>query len=411
MNQSATLEDPSSAPAPHDDPDSGAPHPARRAGLWKAAVAVTVLLAGGLWWWRGAHTPAVVTKAAGALVLPDGTAVLSEGEWSYLAVADARLDKPLPPVPVAARVVADESRWTPVFATLPGRVEQVAVHLGQEVKTGDRLLAVRSSALPELNRDIESAQAALAVKTLQLERVRDLVKVGALAEKELLFAEQDRREVELSLAAAQGKRSSLRVGVSGAGGFFWITATRHGTVVERNVFVGMEVGPDRAVPLMAIAELDEVIVVADVLEADVQGISAGRPALIEETALGQESLPGQVEYVADAVDPVRRTVAVRVRVANPGHKLRPNAFAQVTFVPEGADRVVVPSEAVVTDGETHAMFVARARPGTRPALEKRSVEVGRVRGGRTEILSGLRVGESFVAKGAIMVLNTLELAR
>ncbi len=332
-------------------------------------------------------------------------------QWEYLSLDVAKAARPLPPVPAAARVLIDEARSTPVFATLPGRVEQIAVHLGQVVKAGERILSIRSSALPELGRDVQSARAALALKGSQLDRVRDLVKVGALAGKELLTAEQERHEVELQLNAAEGKRRSLRVGALDQGGLYWLTAGRAGTVVERHALVGMEAGPDRTEPLVSIADLQEVIVVADVLESDVQSLAPGQIAQIAAVGLGPEGLNGRIEHISEAVDPVRRTVSVRLRVSNPAHKLRPNAFAQVTFLADGPDRVVVPSEAVVTDDQTAVVFTRSTVDGTHTTLQRKPVQVGRVRGDLTEILSGLNAGDTFVSRGALLVLNTLDLAR
>jgi multidrug efflux pump subunit AcrA (membrane-fusion protein) len=101
-------------------------------------------------------------------------------------------------------------------------------------------------------------------------------------------------------------------------------------------------------------------------------------------------------------------VEVRLRVANPEHMLRPNAFVQVGFAPGAAQRVVVPAEAVVTDDQQSFVFVRGVeQPGT---IERREVGLGRQRGGRVEIVRGLEPGETYVTKGAILLLNAVDLA-
>jgi cobalt-zinc-cadmium efflux system membrane fusion protein len=336
----------------------------------------------------------------------------SSPQWRYIDLARAVGGAPLPPVPAPARVAVDEARSAPIYAPLAGRVERVDVQLGQKVKPGDRLLAIRSSSLPELGREVESARAALAVKTSMADRVRDLVGLRAVPEKDLILAEQERREAELNLKAAEGKRRSLRVGTLDDSGLYWVTATKSGTVVERRALVGMEVGPDRTEPLLSVADLQQVIVVADVLERDTAGIKVGQTARVTDVALGGESVEGKIEYIAQLVDPARRTVAVRVRVPNPDHKLRPNAFAQVTFAAADADvkRVVVPAEAIVTDDQKSVVFVKRELPGGATRLERREVLVGRVRDDKAEISSGLADGETYVSRGALLLLNALDLA-
>jgi len=243
--------------------------------------------------------------------------------------------------------------------------------------------------------------------------VRDLVGLRAVPEKDLILAEQERREAELSLKAAEGKRKSLRLG--GAlddSGLYWVTATKSGTVVERRALVGMEVGPDRTEPLLSVADLQQVIVTADVLERDTAGLKVGQAARVTDVALGGESVEGTIEYIAQLVDPARRTVAVRLRVPNPEHKLRPNAFAQVTFAAAdaGEKRVVVPAEAIVTDDQKSVVFVKRELPGGATRLERREVMVGRIRDDKAEVVSGLADGETYVARGALLLLNALDLA-
>ena len=346
------------------------------------------------------------------LTVTDSTIQLTQGspQERYIELQVAAVAPGLAPIPAPARVLVDESRAGPVFAPVAGRVEQVVVHLGQEVKPGDRLVAIRSSSLPELGREAESARASLAVKTALVERLRDLVALRAVPEKDLIVAQQEKHEIELTLKAAEGKRRSLHLGRLDPGGLFWLTAPRKGTVVERAALMGMEVGPDRTEPLVQIAELDEVIVVADVLGTDTEALRAGQTAQVSEVRAGAQPTLGKIEYVADFVDPVRRTIAVRIRVPNPEHHLRPNAFVQVTFATEAAPVVQVPSEAVVTDDQKAIVFVKTGGSDKQSRLKRREVRIGRSRDGRTEILSGLAAGETFVSRGALLLLNALDIA-
>jgi cobalt-zinc-cadmium efflux system membrane fusion protein len=372
------------------------------AAIAGAAIAVMILR----------NHPAEQAAPAGFTINKGGVELLpSSPQWKYIDLTTASHGEPLPPVPAPARVAVDEARSAPIYAPLAGRVERVNVQLGQKVKPGDKLLAVRSASLPELGREVESARAALAVKTAMADRVRDLVGLRAVPEKDLVLAEQERHEAELSLKAAEGKRKSLHLNALDDSGLYWVSATKSGTVVERRALVGMEVGPDRADPLLSIADLQEVIVVADVLERDTAGLKVGQTAKVTDVALGGESLDGRVEYVAQLVDAARRTVAVRVRVPNPENKLRPNAFAQVTFASADAEkRIVVPAEAVVTDDQKSVVFVKKAVAGGATRLERREVKVGRVRDDRAEITSGLEDGDTYVSRGALLLLNALDLA-
>jgi cobalt-zinc-cadmium efflux system membrane fusion protein len=349
-------------------------------------------------------SPGLVANAT-SIVLTQGSP-----QERYIELQVAKQAPGLAPIPAPARVLVDETRAGPVFAPVAGRVEQVVVHLGQEVKPGDRLVAIRSSSLPELGREAESARAALAVKSALVERLRDLVALRAVPEKDLIVAQQEKREIELTLKAAEGKRRSLHLGHLDPSGLFWLTAPRKGTVVERAALMGMEVGPDRTEPLVQVAELDEVIVVADVLGSDTEDLKSGQTAQVSEVNARATPVEGKIEYVADFVDPIRRTIAVRIRVPNPEHRLRPNAFVQVTFATHTAPAVQVPSEAVVTDDQKSIVFIKTGGSDKNSRLERREVRIGRSRDGKTEILGGLTEGQTFVSRGALLLLNALDIA-
>jgi cobalt-zinc-cadmium efflux system membrane fusion protein len=253
----------------------------------------------------------------------------------------------------------------------------------------------------------------LTLKTVAAQRVKDLVALHAVPEKELELAQTEQREAELAMKSAQGKLSSLRVTEADGGGLFWVKAPRAGLVVERRALVGQEAGPDRTDPLLVVADLTEVVVIADVLETDAGGLAPGQTARVTSLSLPPEGLEGRLIHVGDIVDPVRRTVAVRILISNSTHVLRPNGFVRVTFQAPGEPRVIVPAEAVVTDDQRTVVFVAEAKANTKDTnqLVRRQVRAGRTRDGQTEVLHGLAVGERYAAKGALLLLNAIELAR
>jgi len=82
----------------------------------------------------------------------------------------------------------------------------------------------------------------------------------------------------------------------------------------------------------------------------------------------------------------------------------------VTFAAEAAPAVQVPSEAVVTDDQKAIVFVKTGGTDKHSRLERREVRIGRSRDGKTEILSGLAAGETFVSRGALLLLNALDIA-
>jgi RND family efflux transporter MFP subunit len=383
-----------------------APFGRNRRGLWLAGLVVVGGAAALLVLRHGSETVADVTTPFN--VSGDSIEIRDNAPtWSYLDFASASEQDPVAPAPVPARVAFDEGRAAPIVAPLQGRVDAVPVRLGQRVHKGDQLVGIRSPDLVDLTKEVELKRNKEAAKGKAVERLRSLVDLHAEPTKKLIDAQQELAQAQLARQAAELKLSSLSVAQDNTG-LYWLVAPRDGVVVQRDVLSGQEVGPDRTEPLMVIAELDEVIVTADVPEGDVAGLEVGQPARVLSTGGSESGVAGTVEYIGEVVDPQRRMVEVRVRVPNDEHVLRPNAFVQVAFAPERQRRVVIPAEAVVTDDQQSFVFVRNAEhPGK---LEKRVVVLGRQHGGRVEIVRGLAPGETYVTKGAILLLNAVDLA-
>jgi cobalt-zinc-cadmium efflux system membrane fusion protein len=371
-------------------------------------VALPLVGAAVVGWWV-LHRGTVKDLAARPAPTVDGDAItLPAGapQWRYIELSVAAEAPALPPLPAPGRVTFDETRTASVGTPLAGRVEHVEVRLGDRVKAGDHLFSVRSGAFADLDREVESARSEVRVKTRLAERTRDLLALEIVAQKELLAAEADLHEAELTLNAALAKRQSLRVD-SADDNLFWVTSPQPGTIVALDVDASEEVTPDRETPLVRISDLAEVLVIADVQEHDAADLAVGTPVTIE-TPTADLTRPGTVEHVSEVVDPKRRTIEVRVRAANEDGLLRPNAFVEVAFQTEHAPtHVRVPAEAVVTDGSESVMFVVRDEG----RLVRVPVSLGRQRDAEVEIRRGLERGDRYVAKGAILLLNAMNLAQ
>ncbi|MFO0675222.1 MAG: efflux RND transporter periplasmic adaptor subunit [Polyangiaceae bacterium] len=346
----------------------------------------------------------------------DGTDVaMGRSVPMHFDTAPVELGEPLPRVPVTARVETVEARTAPSFAPLDGRVAEVAVHIGDKVKEKDRLVLVRSGDLAGMERERRAAELSIRTKAAMVERTKRMVESRAAPDNDLLVAESELEESRLAAAAANSKLHSLAVSQAGDTGY-WVLANRAGTVVQIDAQPGKQVGPDKDRPVATVSDLDEVRVIADVGQREASSLAPGlavsiRPPGGASFATGANDSPvvmGTVESVSDVLDPDRQTVPIRVRVDNRARKLRPHEFVEATFAPPSADRVLqVPADAVVSDGATSVVFV-ETRPGV---VSRRPVRLGRQTRERAEIVDGVTVGERVVARGALLLLNAVEMKR
>jgi len=271
---------------------------------------------------------------------------------------------------------------------------------GQRVARGDKLFTVSSPSLAELRSDLEKATVKRGTAKLSFDRVKTLVDAGSLPAKELVTAQQEVTEAELAVKLASQKLASLTV--AGAGdAAFTLTAPRDGVVVEKSVSVGQPV--DTTGSAIAIADLSDVWVIADLFENDVGGL---RPGTNAKVIVGSTTeLDGAIDQVSAVVDPERHTVPVRVKLANPDGSLRPNAYAELRFFDPTTASASVPASAVMSDGASSYVYV-KERGG---AMKRRNIVTGAPNGGAVPVLSGVAPGEAVVAQGAILLDNQIQL--
>jgi RND family efflux transporter MFP subunit len=338
-------------------------------------------------------------------VAKDSVALTGDApQWKLLRLGPAAPASEHWTDPLPARIEIDETKLSRVGTPLGGRVTRVFVERGQSVAAGAPLFSVSSPSIAELRAEREKAEVDLGVAKANLERVKAVVAAHAAAEKEQVAAEQELKQAEVALRLAQAKARTLALG---DGNELTVVAPRAGTVVEKSVAVAQSVAPDGPEPLVVVADLGSVWVVADLFEADAQQVLAGAAAKVSSPSLPDvPSLDGKVEMVSAVVDPARHTIPIRVRLDNPGGALRPHVYAQVRFRIARPERgVEVMAGAVMTDGTQSYVYVQE-----NGKFVKRAVAAGPVRDGKVLVLDGLKVGEIVVEQGGVLLDNQIDLS-
>ena len=160
---------------------------------------------------------------------------------------------------------------------------------------------------------------------------------------------------------------------------------------------------DRIMPgmtLYRIADLSRVWIEGEVFEKDLAAVKVGQGVVAFFEAYPGESFTGRVTYVYPTVSVQSRTGRVRVELANPGLRVKPGMYAQLTLdVPPTEPTLVVPADAVVETGQRTLVFVVDGSG----ALLPREIRTG-IRSGRlVEVLSGLAEGDRVVSSAAFLV--------
>jgi Cu(I)/Ag(I) efflux system membrane fusion protein len=354
-------------------------------------------------------------------------------------------------VRMVGKVEYDETRLGYLTAWVPGRLDRLYVdYTGVEVKKGDHMISIYSpelySAQAELIRARQSAEqrrsstAALSAERL-LESAREKLRLWGLTAEQI-------RSIE-----AQGEPSD----------HLTIYAPMAGIVIHKNAQEGMYV--DTGTRIYTIADLSQLWVKLDAYESDLPWLRYGQEVEFTTEAYPGEVFTGTIAFIDPVLNPQTRTVKVRVNVANPNGKLKPDMFvralvrAQVATAgrvmdpdlvgkwicrmhpgviketagdcdicgmplvrteslgyvsaaeveSESAEPLVVPTSAVLRTG-TRAVVYVQNPSATKPTYEGREIVLGPRAGDFYIVRSGLEEGERVVTQGNFKLDSALQIA-
>ncbi len=293
-------------------------------------------------------------------------------------------------VRTTGRFAVNEQRTAVVSPKIGGWVEDLHVNFeGARVRKGQPLLEIYS---PELVSTQEEYLLAL----------RNAERLGGGADAQRLVDAARRRLAFWDITDEQIKRLEQTGTPTRT---LTLYAPASGTVAETNVIEGQKIMPGMA--LMKLSDLSVLWLMVDVYEQDLSWVGVGTRAVIELPYEPGKTINGVVDYLYDELDAGTRTVKARVRVANPGLKLKPSMYATVRLVGgRMAPTVLVPSEAVVRSGDQAIVIIALGDGRFRPA----DVEVGAESEGRVQILSGLTGDEQVVTSAQFLIDSEARLA-
>ena len=286
------------------------------------------------------------------------------------------------------KVAIDETRIGHVHTKVEGWIDQVFVDFtGKLVKKGQPMLTIYSPDMLASQRELLLAAKA---KTIMQ---NSALPSGFDQSESLLQA--TRRRLELwDLSDAQIGQV-LRTGEPIKN--ITVYSPMTGYITDRKAFPQVKVMPDT--DLYTIVDLSRVWVMADVFEYEAPNIHVGETARVSLQALPGKSFSARIDYLQPEVDPMTRTLKVRLNMENPGLMLKPDMYADVEFRVNTPSKLTVPADAVLNAGERQTVFVDRGNG----YFEPRQVKIGEREGDRIQILSGLTQGERIVTSGNFLI--------
>jgi Cu(I)/Ag(I) efflux system membrane fusion protein len=128
-------------------------------------------------------------------------------------------------------------------------------------------------------------------------------------------------------------------------------------------------------------------------------VKAGEPVDIEAVAYPGEVFRGEVVSINPVLDAVTRTNQVRIRVPNPGDKLKPEMFVNAKIKADLGEKLAIDENAVLDTGLRKIVYLSKEGG----LLESREVKLGSKAEGYYEVLDGLEEGDIVVTSGNFLI--------
>lgn len=309
---------------------------------------------------------------------------------------------------VPGSIQLDEQRMARIGASVTGRIKDIEVTLGENVKSGQVLATLNSTELAQNQLSYIKAAQQISLQTKAVERARLLLEADVIGTAEL-----QRREAELSAAQADlnaahdqllilGMSEAAIQKLAGSGqirSFSNVVSRISGTVISRKVNLGQVVQP--AEELFTIADLSKIWVVAEIPEQQIDLIEVGEDVLVEIPALDNRQYKSTLIYEADIVNPQTRTVTIRSNIDNANREIKPDMLVSMLIKSKPVSQLAIPLQSVVRENDMTYVYVQR----TPQEYRLREVKLGIEYQDMVAVVNGVSEGEVIVADGAFHLNN------
>ncbi len=351
---------------------------------------------------------------------------------------------------LVGKVDYDESRVKEITAWVPGRIDRLYIDFtGTLVRKGDHMVYLYS---PELvSTQAELVQAAKAVKNLGTD-------TSAFLQRSAEATLEAARE-KLRLLGLQAEQIEEIERTGEPSDHLTIYAPIGGIVIDKHATEGSYV--ETGTKIYSIADLSQVWVKLDAYESDTMWIRYGQEVEFTAEAYPGEVFRGTISFIDPVLDAKTRTVKLRVNVANPDGRLKPEMFVRavvrakvaaagmvmdedmagkwicpmhpsvvkteagvcdicgmalvtteslgyVTAKEMGKAPLVIPASAALVTGKRAVVYV-RLPGAEKPTFEGREVVLGPRAGDYYLVNSGLAEGEVVVTNGNFKIDSALQI--
>ncbi len=294
---------------------------------------------------------------------------------------------------VPAEIISNQYRTWVVPVRIDSQVQSRSATLGQHLKKGEPIATLFSPTMAQLQSDLQvAADAWRRVNNLGRRTVGNQRYLDAQGQYQSLRARAKGYGLDDDAIAAIEAGKSEK-------GVYTLTAPDDGLVLEDAFQQGQWLTAGSA--LVTLVDESELWAEAALPPTPGLQIATGTPARV---IVGDTTVDGQVIQSGHRLNPVTRTLAVRVAIPNAGHLLHPGMFADVALslaAPENA--LTVPEEALTRGSDGDWQLFVEEEPGHYQPVE---IQLNGQLANR-RIVTGIEPGTRVVTRGAFFLASEM----
>ena len=299
------------------------------------------------------------------------------------------------------KIVYNPNNVVQYVSLVDGIITNTYVSLGDEVKKGQVIAAIKSTELNAMQSELKQLQAQLKVAQRDLASTESFYKSGISSEKDLIASQSELTQIESQIA---NLRTNLKLfSAKPEAGVFEIVAPVGGYIVGSQMASGLQINAGSE-PLFTLSNLDEVWVNANIYPQDISHVSEGMQVSITGNAFPDKTFGGTISKISNVIDPNDNVIKARVILENKDLQLKPGLNVTVN-VEKNLDKkaLYLPKRSVIFNNDLY--YVMTASQTDNCQLVSKQVTILEQDKNGYYIASGITSKDKIVEKDALLWYN------
>lgn len=309
------------------------------------------------------------------------------------------------------KIVIQPDHLAHIIPKVSGVAREIYKNIGDDVTQGEIMAELESRDMADIKAMYLAALSKNRLAKASLNREERLFKEKVSAEQDLLNAQNIYEESLINAQLAKQKLNAFGLNNEEIENLtrqsepdlslYYVKSPFAGTVIMRHITLGEFV--ENTKTIFEIADLSTVWVEIGIYPKDLHKVQEGQEVEIVIPADNQ-SAKAFISYVSPIIEDETITTKAIAQLKNPQNQWRPGVFVNVNIAAEEfTPSVAVPLEAIQKINGSDVVFVNTAK-----GIEIRPVKLGLSDKTYAEILSGIQVGEEYVADQTFLVKAEIE---